>query len=116
LTFAKSSLVEAPISTGWKMRETTAIDWLSAIVPGCVHSDLLLNKQILEPYFRTNEKQLQWIDKKDWEYKTSFDVTKEVFSNEHIELVFRGLDTYATVYFVQLSVNGQSEIKKVIIR
>ncbi|MEI7675136.1 MAG: glycoside hydrolase family 2 protein [Bacteroidales bacterium] len=98
IAFAKSSLLELPISTGWEMRETTSNDWLSAVVPGCVHSDLLLNKQIPKPYFQTNEKQLQWIDKKDWEYKTTFDVSDEVLFNEHIELVFKGLDTYATVY------------------
>ena len=66
LTFAKSSLIETPISAGWKMRVTTASDWLSAIVPGCVHSDLLLNKQIPEPYFRTNEKQLQYRSVTKW--------------------------------------------------
>jgi beta-mannosidase len=98
ITFAKSSLFELPIATGWEMRETTSDKWFSSVIPGCVHSDLLRNKQIPEPYFRTNEKQLQWIDKKDWEYKTTFDVSSEVFSNENIELVFKGLDTYATVY------------------
>ena len=96
--FAKSALTEMYISTGWEMRETTSVKWFKATVPGCVHSDLLRNKQIPEPYYRTNEKQLQWIDKKDWEYKTTFDVSEEVLSNENIDLVFKGLDTYADVY------------------
>ncbi len=96
--FAKSTLFELSLSDGWKMRETTSKEWFEATVPGCVHSDLLQNKQIPEPYYRTNEKQLQWIDKKDWEYATTIDVSAAILATENIELVFKGLDTYADVY------------------
>lgn len=95
---AEKSVQKIALPTNWEMRQVGTTDWQKAIVPGCVHTDLLRNKQIPDPYYRTNEKNLQWIDKKDWEYKTTFEISYEVFSNENIELVFKGLDTYADVY------------------
>ncbi len=82
----------------WSFRKSGDTEWLPATVPGTVHTDLLANKKIAEPFYRTNEKELQWIDKEDWEYKTIFDLTKETLSREVIEIVFDGLDTYADVF------------------
>ena len=44
--------------------------WYSASVPGTVHTDLLKNKFIDDPYFADNELKLEWIDRCDWIYKT----------------------------------------------
>jgi len=82
----------------WSFRKSGDTEWLPATVPGTVHTDLLANKKIVEPFYRTNEKDLQWIDKEDWEYKTIFDLTKETLSREVIEIIFDGLDTYADVF------------------
>jgi len=100
------------ISSGWKFRQVPGKEniarlasvsnrdgvWLDATVPGTVHTDLLAAGKIGDPYFRTNEKGLQWIDKTDWEYKTSFTVSRGTASNKNIILRFEGLDTYATVF------------------
>ena len=86
------------INTGWQFREVGKTDWHDATVPGCVHTDLLANKLIDDPFYRDNEKKQQWIDKKDWEYKTAFKVTPQTLEHENVELVFEGLDTYAQVY------------------
>jgi len=86
------------LSSGWQMREVSTEKWMQAVVPGCVHSDLLRNNVIPDPYYRTNEKNLQWIDKKDWEYKTSFTISDKYYKKEHIELIFKGLDTFSDVY------------------
>ena len=96
-----SSRMKIPLDSGWKFREVGKPDWHPASVPGCVHTDLLSNKLIEDPFWRDNEKRLQWIGKTDWEYTTTFDVTPEVFARENIQIVFEGLDTYANV-----SVNG----------
>ncbi|NDP21283.1 MAG: glycoside hydrolase family 2 protein [Paludibacter sp.] len=95
---AQSITTYLPLSSNWEMREASTRNWFKAIVPGCVHSDLFRNKLIPDPYYRTNEKQLQWIDKKDWEYKTTFNLPEELFKSEHLELVFEGLDTFSDVY------------------
>src|SRR5258705_12639038 len=86
------------LHTGWKFRQVGKTDWYPADVPGCVHTDLLKNKLIDDPFFRDNEQKLQWIGKTDWEYQTSFTIKPELLSSEHLELVFEGLDTYANVF------------------
>lgn len=94
--FSQTQVIQ--LTENWQMRQADTEKWIPSVVPGFVHSDLLRNKLILEPYFRTNEKDLQWIDKKNWEYKSVFDVSENQIKNSNLELVFKGLDTYATVY------------------
>ena len=96
LVFAKAQSTR--IDSGWQFREVGKTDWYNATVPGCVHTDLLANKLIDDPFYRDNEKKQQWIDKKDWEYRTTFKVTAQTLARENVELVFEGLDTYAGVY------------------
>src|SRR5260370_2549617 len=79
--------------SGWQFREAGKDKWYPATVPGCVHTDLLKNKLIDDPFYRDNEQKLQWIGKTDWEYQTTFTVKPELLSREHLELVFKGLDT-----------------------
>jgi len=54
------------LHSGWKFSQAGRVDWHPAIVPGCVHTDLLRNKMIDDPFFRDNEEKLQWIGKTDW--------------------------------------------------
>ncbi|HET7288678.1 MAG TPA: hypothetical protein VFI71_14450, partial [Pyrinomonadaceae bacterium] len=76
------------INAGWQFREVGKTDWHNATVPGCVHTDLLANKLIDDPFYRDNEKKQQWIDKKDWEYRTTFKVTPQTLARGNVELVF----------------------------
>ncbi|HZL18050.1 MAG TPA: glycoside hydrolase family 2 protein, partial [Polyangia bacterium] len=76
-------------------------DGMPAQVPGCVHTDLLRDGKIPDPFYGTNEKTLQWIEKTDWEYRSTFAADAELLRRERIEIVFAGLDTYAEV-----SING----------
>lgn len=86
------------LNKDWIFKACDEKDWKPAVVPGFVHTDLLKNRLILDPFYGTNEKLVQWIDKKDWEYQTSFHVNEDVLQEEHVELIFHGLDTYADVY------------------
>ena len=86
------------IDSGWQFHEAGKTDWHNATVPGCVHTDLLANKLIEDPFYRDNEKKQQWIGKTDWEYRTTFPVTAQTLAHENVELVFEGLDTYAEVF------------------
>lgn len=85
------------LNSSWSFKEASADKWMQASVPGCVHTDLLNNKVIEDPFYRLNEKDQQWIDKKDWVYRCNFEIDEERLSKEHIELQFDGLDTYAEV-------------------
>jgi len=93
-----SSPTTLEINTGWKFRQARLTNWYDATVPGTVHTDLLNNGIIEDPYFKLNERGLQWIDKEDWVYSCTFDIPDEVFSKKNVRLNFKGLDTYADVY------------------
>jgi beta-mannosidase len=99
-SFQKSSAQtkSTELNTNWQFKNQKETKWYKATVPGTVHTDLLANKLIPDPYFRDNETKLQWIDKADWEYKTVFNIDDETFAKQSIQLVFDGLDTYADVY------------------
>src|SRR5437870_622302 len=92
------SKIRMPLLAGWQFREVGKDKWYPATVPGCVHTDLLNNRLIDDPFYRDNEKKLQWIGKTDWEYETTFNVTPEMLQQTNLELVFEGLDTYADVF------------------
>ncbi|MFD0676688.1 MULTISPECIES: beta-mannosidase [unclassified Paenibacillus] len=72
--------------------------WITAKVPGDVHSALIERKIIENPYFGHNDAKSLWIEQKEWWYRTQFDYVVEESSEERQELTFEGLDTFATVY------------------
>ncbi|MEO7931927.1 MAG: glycoside hydrolase family 2 protein [Chthoniobacterales bacterium] len=76
--------------------------WLEAVVPGCIHTDLLRHGLIKDPFWGSNERELQWIEEKDWKYAITFQVTSDFLAHDELDLVAEGLDTLATVYL-----NGQ---------
>ena len=73
---------EISLNAGWQFRQIGQTEWLPAVVPGCIHTDLLANKKIEDPFYRDNEKQQQWIGKTDWEYQTVFNV--DAPRSEHV--------------------------------
>ncbi|MER3471609.1 MAG: glycoside hydrolase [Chitinophagaceae bacterium] len=82
----------------WQFREAGTTKWYNAEIPGTVHTDLLHNNLLTNPFYRDNEKQVQWVEEKTWEYQTYFDADAQLFTNENIELQFDGLDTYTDVF------------------
>ncbi len=85
-------------SARWQFRDATRHSpWRDAVVPGCVHRDLLRHGLIPDPFWSTNEAKLQWIEERDWEYRTTFTAAPALFDHETIELVADGLDTVAIV-------------------
>ena len=86
------------LHSGWQFQQSNQTSWLPAQVPGTVHTDLLENGEIEDPFYRMNEQNQQWIEGEDWEYKTVFSVGSEIITKDKIILDFQGLDTYADVY------------------
>ncbi len=70
---------------------------ISATVPGCVHTDLLSEGKIDEPFYRDNEKDIMWIGETDWNYSREFIIDKELLDFEKVILRCNGLDTLATI-------------------
>ncbi len=91
-------VVRQNIDKGWTFKQERGNNWYPATVPGVVHTDLMANKIIEDPFFRLNERGVQWVDKEDWVYKTTLNLSDELFAKDNIELYFKGLDTYADVY------------------
>jgi beta-mannosidase len=79
---------------------------MPAVVPGCVHTDLLRAKKIADPFWGTNEKDQQWIERTSWEYRSTFSADDALLAHERVELVFHGLDTFAEAF-----VNGHSVLR-----
>ena len=86
------------ISENWTFKNNIDSVWLDASVPGDVHTDLLKNGLIEDPFYRLNEHDLQWIDKTDWEYKTEFDLSQKDLNSHSLALEFQGIDTYSSIY------------------
>ena len=94
------------LNNDWTFKNVKDTTWQGAQVPGEVHSDLFRNGTIEDPFVANNELDLQWISAEDWEYKTNFKVDEEALLKKHLELDFKGLDTYATVFL-----NGKEILK-----
>ncbi len=86
------------IHDNWQFRQARQGAWHPASVPGVVHTDLMACGLIRDPFIGLNEREVQWVDKEDWIYTTSFDLDSMTNGRRNVNLVFDGLDTYADVY------------------
>ena len=82
----------------WKFRMQSSKEFFKAEVPGTVHQDLMNVGLIDDIYFENNEHKYRWIENKNWEYSTSFNVDSFVYNFGNHDLVFEGLDTYGDVF------------------
>lgn len=84
---------------GWQLRCTENEEWMDAVVPGTVYTDLLRGGKIEDPYFKDNEYQTKALMEKDYEYRTVFAVQDGEFADcDEVFLHFDGIDTVADVY------------------
>jgi len=68
------------------------------IVPGTIHTDLLKNNVIPDPFFRLNEKDVQWVENCDWVYVKEFELTDEHLAYNMAFLILEGVDTVSDVF------------------
>ncbi len=85
------------LSGSWQFRQAGNEEWLPAVVPGGVHTDLLTNGRIPDPFVGDNELSVQWVADTDWIYRYTFQISQELLDNDVVELVCDGLDTLAEV-------------------
>ena len=101
-TVEKPNVIEQSLNQGWTLTGDTLNIYMQVDVPSVVQQSLYENGLIPHPYLGTVENDLLWISDHPWDYTLHFDVNKELFEKENVELVFEGLDTYAEV-----SLNGE---------
>jgi len=103
---ARAELARLDLGGAWQVVREGTTEVIPATVPGCIHTDLLAAKKIPDPFYRDNEKNVQWISDANWVYRRSFDVSPELLAREHVLLRCEGLDTLATI-----RVNGHEVAK-----
>jgi beta-mannosidase len=81
----------------WRVSQPDRHLDLPARVPGSVHTDLLAAKAIPDPFYRDNEKAVQWVGEVPWTYSRTFDVPASLLGQRHVVLRAEGLDTLATI-------------------
>ncbi|HJM46375.1 MAG TPA: glycoside hydrolase family 2 protein [Candidatus Marinimicrobia bacterium] len=81
----------------WEFRQAGTKTWYPAEVPGHVHTDLMKNGLIPDPFIGTNELEVQWVENEDWEYLSHFQINQSQLHHDRIDLTFEGLDTYADI-------------------
>ncbi|KDQ64291.1 glycoside hydrolase family 2 protein [Jaapia argillacea MUCL 33604] len=103
------SSVTRPIDQGWSFTQsgggkgTKDGEWLGVSqFPTSVHVELLKLKRIPDPFVGLHEWDVQWIGETEWVFKTTFSVKDTELAAPNVDLVFDGLDTFATV-----TLNGQ---------
>ena len=95
---ASAEVFRKNLCENWIFKQARLNNWYKATVPGVVHTDLLANGIIDDPFFRLNERGVQWVDKEDWIYECTVIGENEVTDKDNQRLVFKGLDTYADVF------------------
>lgn len=86
------------LNDGWQFSETENSNWKIAEVPGTVQADLLRLGEIPDPFLKNNEDSIQWVSKKNWQYKKHFSISNEILKKQKHLLNFEGLDTYTEVF------------------
>lgn len=85
------------LSGEWRSQQSGTSTWQRAEVPGTVHTDLMAAGMIPDPYMNTNADSVQWVGERDWIYERTFSVAPGLLAQDEVELVFKGLDTFAEI-------------------
>jgi beta-mannosidase len=86
-----------PVDSQGVREHPQAASWLKATVPGSVQQDLIAAGIVSDPFIGKNEAAIQWAGLTGWEYRTTISATQALLARDHLDLVFDGLDTFATV-------------------
>ena len=72
-SLARAAAVPVPrrlsLDGDWQVSQAGKNDWIPATVPGGTYTDLLAAGKIPDPFYRDNEKSVQWVGDSDWVYK-----------------------------------------------
>ncbi|KAI4721452.1 putative beta-mannosidase [Aureobasidium sp. EXF-10727] len=102
-TEASGALLVHNLEESWEFKQTDSTHWMPVkTVPTNVHLDLIANDVIPDPFLGFNELKCEWVADKSWTYRTKLPDVGPPGDGQIHELVFDGLDTFATV-----KVNGK---------
>jgi beta-mannosidase len=94
----RKTMLVIDLNGKWKMKQVDKDEWKDALVPGSVYSDLLMNGEISDPYYRENEYAALDLCKNDFEYTREFIVDVASLTHDKVMLVCEGLDTLCYIF------------------
>lgn len=86
------------LNEGWQFSQKGKDTWYDAEVPGSVQRDLIRHNVLPDPYFGTNENDVQWPELEDWDFRKTFTLTAEQLQSDDAIMFFEGIDTHADVF------------------
>jgi len=86
--------------TDWKIQYKDKM--IPSKVPGDITIDFWRANLVANPYFALNYQECAWIGRTDFTYSYDLDVSEEMLKEESVELFFKGIDLFSTIF-----VNGQ---------
>jgi beta-mannosidase len=96
------------LCSGWEFKAETDKEWLPVSqIPSNIHIELMRHGLIQDPFAGINELESSWVAERTWCYRTTFMTPSEIrIPGIHVDLVFEGLDTFATA-----TLNGKDILK-----
>ena len=76
-------------------------EWIPATAPGDTFLALHRAGRLPDPLRDDNEAACAWVEGREWWWRTSF-TAPAASPHERLVLVFEGLDTHATIWFLSL--------------
>ena len=74
------------LNGAWRMRRADESEWIPAVVPGSVYTDLLAAGRMDDPFWRDNENAAFALMEYDYIYERDFTVTPEQLSGDALLL------------------------------
>lgn len=94
-----SDIIETiDLGGNWKFKAADETEWMDASVPGTVQEDLIRSGKLIDPFYRDNEFDAQWVEKKEWIYEREFVIKNSYLEHDKIFLDCRGLDTLCDLF------------------
>ncbi|XP_050296171.1 beta-mannosidase-like [Anthonomus grandis grandis] len=81
----------------WIAKETDYWYEFPTTVPGGVYTDLMNQGIIDDIFYGYNDNTTRWVGNINWTYALNFTVDPGIFDYENVNLVFEGVDTFATI-------------------
>ena len=100
------------LKESWYMKGEKDQNVYPATVPCSVLSCLIEAGEIADPFVGTNEYEVRDLFWKDYEFETKFIIEKEQFDEDHIDLIFYGLDTLTEIYLNGTMIGNTSNMHR----
>ena len=86
----------AQMEISWSFLHPLKKEWIELGEKGSVQEALIATGELPDPFYGTNEEKFGWIEEYEWQFKSIFFI--EELTENHYELEFPSIDTYAKIY------------------